>query len=107
MALCIGQLSASSDGRSMYLASAFQTNGGVCRLSKGVYSDGKRALCCQDSGDFPLELGGCLPNEGCVVDETVLRSLVLCLQRSTQCDTDTISESRSPSGCVRNLQRIG
>jgi len=53
----------SSDERSMYLASAFQTNGGICGLTKGVYSDGKRALGCQDSGNFALELGGCLPNE--------------------------------------------
>ena len=96
----------SSDERRMYLASAFQTNGGICRLSKGIYSDGKGALCCQDSGDFALELGGCLPNEGCVVDETVLRSLVLCLQGSARHDRDIMSKSRSPSWCVRNVLEV-
>ena len=65
--LCVSRLATGDDRkpvvRSMYLASAFQTDSGICRLSKGVYSDGKRALGCQDSGDFALELGGCLPNE--------------------------------------------
>ena len=41
-----------------------------------------------------------------MVDETVLRSLMLCLQRSAQHDTDIMSKRRSPSWCVRDLQCI-
>ena len=64
-----------------YLASAFKPNCGVCRFPQGVYPDGKGALGSQHTGDLPLELGGCLTNQGCMVDQTILGRLMLCLQR--------------------------
>lgn len=67
-------------GAGCHLGSAVQANGGICCFTQGIHSDGQRTFGSQDSGDLALELGGCLADEGRMIDEAVLGSLVLCLQ---------------------------
>mmetsp|Transcript_12113 Transcript_12113/g.26039 ORF Transcript_12113/g.26039 Transcript_12113/m.26039 type:complete len:379 (-) Transcript_12113:661-1797(-) len=79
-ALCCQDLALQLPQPSLDLSPGVYADRGVRAVSKGIHTNGQRALGCQHAGDLALELGARLSDEGGMVDEAVLGCLVLGLE---------------------------
>ena len=78
----------------------------VVLLSEGIHTDTERGLGCQHPTDLSLVLGGSLTNQGGVVDEAVLRSVVFglersaCQERGTGIITGRFTQAKQRKRCI-------
>ena len=68
-----------------HLSTHGKTKGAVSVVSQSVHSRRQGSLGSQHTRHFALELWSCLPHQAGMVDQPVLRRIVLGFQRSEEC----------------------